>query len=87
MDKLVQFIADEVKNHSAKLDRLEIILERNTSSLEEHMRRTLALEDHFKPVQADHAFFRSILRMGKIIASIVGAGAVLVGLARTFNLL
>lgn len=84
MEKLVLYLVDDVKALHAKMDRVEIILERNTASLEEHMRRTTQLEEHFKPVRADHQLYRAGLR---IAGWVFGACAALAALARSLGII
>jgi hypothetical protein len=62
-------------------DRMEILMEKNTVILEEHMRRTKALEEIVKPIHYDHL---AIMRMVRIFSWSLG---VLGGLAGLYKLL
>jgi hypothetical protein len=83
MDKLIGYIAEDVKALHSKIDRLEPILHRNTVSLEEHMRRSAALEALVIPIQKDRERFWAIV---KFVGWFFGAVVAVLGVAKTSGL-
>jgi endonuclease III len=60
-----------------RLDGSEKILERNTLSLEEHIKRTNLLEEEFKPVKRHVEFMNAV---AKVVSVAAGAAMMAKGL-------
>jgi predicted nucleic acid-binding Zn-ribbon protein len=61
-----------------RLDRIEIQITKNTSSLEEHMRRTEALEELVKPIHEDRlALYKGMKLLAWSVALLAGVLALL----------
>lgn len=49
--------------------KMMVVLERNTVSLEEHMRRTALLEEAIKPLKKQHELLNAAWKIAAVVAS------------------
>jgi tetrahydromethanopterin S-methyltransferase subunit B len=76
MEKRFDKLESKVDQLDTRLDNIERILDRNTTSLEEHMKRSTMLEMDMGPVKAHVALvalgFRGVVWFCGVIAGIAG---------------
>ena len=82
-------MADDIKRLEAKLDKIADIqldqaklLERNTVTLEEHVRRTNILESKLEPVEKHVTMVNGVFKALGIVATLVGIAG---GMAKLMN--
>jgi hypothetical protein len=83
-DEMFKLVIAKLDKLDERLDEHGQTLTRNTSSLQEHIRRTEILEGEMQPVKA-HVHL--VNTAAKVVSGLVGAAAVLGGLAKTLGLL
>lgn len=70
---LLLAIADRVNDVREDVTEIKVTMARNTSSLEEHMRRTAALERQLEPIKAHVTLVNNMLKLIGFIALVAGA--------------
>jgi hypothetical protein len=73
LKRLGTYQTDLGKTVSDNIEVIKITLERNTMSLEEHMRRTNLLEDQVRPIEKHVQMFNGVLKFCGALAVILGA--------------
>ncbi len=80
MDSKLNKIETKIDTISSKMHSIDITLERNTASLEEHVRRTNILETKVEHVDSHVKMMNGALKL-------IGILALVAGLLKTLNLI
>lgn len=81
MERKFDRMEEKIDRVEASLNSIDKTLDRNTLSLEEHMRRTALLEDAFKPVQEHVIMVRGV---GKTIMWLTAIISLIVAVRNIF---
>lgn len=77
-------IEDKIDKITDKVHDIDKTLERNTSSLEEHMKRTELLEKKLEPVETHVSMMNGALKAAGVVGLILG---ILVAAVKLFSLI
>lgn len=70
MSKRIDYIIDKLTELTVKQNEISSHIDRNTTSLEEHMKRTQLLEERFKPIEENAIFVRKLVKLAVAIITI-----------------
>lgn len=72
-NELLLAVANRLNDVREDVTEIKVIMARNTTSLEEHMRRTILLEKQIEPIKSHVAMVNNILKIIGFLALVIGA--------------